>query len=220
MAWRNPIQGHPINISTKLFENRPDTFGEEDFLNFHYSYIRQKSPAPWRPCFSTNQHFLKESNKGSPKEHFSKLFENRPDTFGFLSFLKFLLLFLLVAKIEGILERTLRGCFLWIFNQIGQVVREKKWFKETRGPWWLWIAHLNYTMYCNAKHIKTIILNATSTVLTIFSFIWLSDLYFFYLIWPIFQHGQDIIKTTFWRFNLLKVKMRPPEFEQYFPLLT
>ena len=35
------------------------------------------------------------------------------------------------------------------------------------------------TMYCNVKYIKTIILNATSTVLTRFFFIWPSDLYFF-----------------------------------------
>ena len=38
----------------------------------------------------------------------------------------------------------------------------------TRGQWWPWIAHLNYKMYCNAKHIKTIILNATSSVNKIF----------------------------------------------------
>ena len=62
-----------MNISTKLFENRLNTFEEEDFLSFHYSYIRQNSPAPWRPCFLPNQHFLKESNKGSPKEHFYKI---------------------------------------------------------------------------------------------------------------------------------------------------
>ena len=62
-----------MSISTKLFENRLNTFGEEDFLSFHYSYIRQNSPAPWQPCFSTNQHFLKESNKGAPKEHFYKI---------------------------------------------------------------------------------------------------------------------------------------------------
>ena len=44
-----------------------------------------------------------------------------------------------------------------------------KSYRESQTRW-PWIAHLNYTMYCNAKHIKTIILNATSTVLTIFSF--------------------------------------------------
>ena len=29
-------RGHPRNISTKKIENRPDTFGGEDFLSFHY----------------------------------------------------------------------------------------------------------------------------------------------------------------------------------------
>jgi len=46
MASRNLIEGHPRNISTKLFENRPDTFGGEDFLSFDYSHIRQNSPTP------------------------------------------------------------------------------------------------------------------------------------------------------------------------------
>ena len=34
LAGRNLIEGHPRNISTKLFENRPDTFGGEDFFEF------------------------------------------------------------------------------------------------------------------------------------------------------------------------------------------
>ena len=63
MAWRNLIEGHPRNISTKLFENQPDTFGVEDFLSFHLSHIRQSTSAPWRQCFLTNQHGLKESDK-------------------------------------------------------------------------------------------------------------------------------------------------------------
>ena len=84
---------------TKLFENRLNTFGGEYFLSFHYSYKIQNSPAPWRPCFSTNQHVLKGSNKGSPKEHFyTKLFENRPDTFGEEDFLSFHYFFLLDQK--------------------------------------------------------------------------------------------------------------------------
>ena len=57
-----------------------------------------------RPCFSTNQHFLKESNKGSTKEHFYKLFENRPDTFGEEDFLSFNNFFLLVAMETRILD--------------------------------------------------------------------------------------------------------------------
>ena len=68
-----PPDGHPRNISTKLFENQPDTFGGEDSLSFHYSHIRQNSPTLWRPCFSTNQHGLKESDRGSLKEHFYKI---------------------------------------------------------------------------------------------------------------------------------------------------
>ena len=39
MAWRNLIVDHLRNISTKLFENRPDTFWGEDFLSVHYSHI-------------------------------------------------------------------------------------------------------------------------------------------------------------------------------------
>ena len=81
-------------------------------------------------------------------------------------------------------NNTLYRWLLWSFIEMWQRGCEMKAGQEwngnfkTRGPWWPWIAHLNYTMYCNAKHIKTIILNATSTVLTILSFIWPSDLYF------------------------------------------
>ena len=84
-----------MNISTKLFENRLNAFGEEDFLSFHYSYIRQNGSTPWRRCFSTNQHFLKESNK---------LFENWPDTFGEKDFLRFHYFFLLVPMETTIMD--------------------------------------------------------------------------------------------------------------------
>ena len=82
-----------MNISTKLFENRLNTFRKVDFLSFHYSYIRQNSPAPWRPCFSTNQHLLKESNKGSPKEHFYKIIWKSAWHFWRRRFFKFSLFF-------------------------------------------------------------------------------------------------------------------------------
>ena len=62
-TW-NLREGHPRNITTKLFENQPDTFGEEDCLNFN------NSPALWWPCFLTNQHGLKEPDSGSLKKHF------------------------------------------------------------------------------------------------------------------------------------------------------
>ena len=45
------IEGLRRNISTQLFENRPDTFGGKYFLSSHYSHIRPKSPALCRPCF-------------------------------------------------------------------------------------------------------------------------------------------------------------------------
>ena len=93
-----------MNISTKLFENRLNTFGEEDFLSFHYGYIRQNSPAPWRPCFSPNQHFLKELINGHPRNISTKLFENRPDTFGEEDFLSFHYFFLLVGMETRIMD--------------------------------------------------------------------------------------------------------------------
>ena len=43
-----------------------DTFVEEDFKIFHYNHIRQNSPILWWPCLLTNQHGLKESDRGSP----------------------------------------------------------------------------------------------------------------------------------------------------------
>ena len=107
MAWRNLIEGHPRNIPTKLFENQPDTFGEEDFSSFHFSHIRQKSPTPWWPCFLTNQYDLKES------EVFFRLvaMETR---------------ILQGSQIfEGILVRTLRGGFLWSFITIDTLFTEK-----------------------------------------------------------------------------------------------
>ena len=51
MARRNLIEGHPRIISTKLFENQPNTFGGEDFLSFHSGYIRQNSLAPLAAMF-------------------------------------------------------------------------------------------------------------------------------------------------------------------------
>ena len=51
----------------------PGTFGGKDCSSFHYSQIRQNSPAPWWPCFLTNQHSLKEPDRGSCKEHFYKI---------------------------------------------------------------------------------------------------------------------------------------------------
>ena len=64
--------GHLRNISTKLFENRSDAFGGEDFLSFHYSHIRQNSHAPLAAMFFDQSTWLEESDRGSSKEHFYK----------------------------------------------------------------------------------------------------------------------------------------------------
>ena len=43
--WRPSFSTNPHFF----FENRPNTFGGEDFLNCHYlSHIRQNNPALWR----------------------------------------------------------------------------------------------------------------------------------------------------------------------------
>ena len=73
MAWRNLIEGHQMNISTKLFENRLNTFGEEDFLSFLFCHKGQIAPSSGGHVLLTNQHGLKESDRGSPNEHFYKI---------------------------------------------------------------------------------------------------------------------------------------------------
>ena len=69
------VDGHPRNISTKLFRNWPDTFVEEDYLKFYNKvFIRQNS---------TIQRGLKESFRWYNQMNISAiLFKNRQDTFG------------------------------------------------------------------------------------------------------------------------------------------
>ena len=128
MALRNLIVGHLRNISTKLFENQPDTFVGEDFFSFPYSHIRQNSPAPWMPCFLANQHGLKESDKRVIQETFlQKLIENLPTSnFKVFCFVAMETRILHGSqKFEGILVRSLRGCFLWSFIPNDQLVTEE-----------------------------------------------------------------------------------------------
>ena len=51
----------------------PVVSDEKIFLSFLYRYIGKISPAPWRPCFLTNPHGLKNLGTESPKEHFCKI---------------------------------------------------------------------------------------------------------------------------------------------------
>ena len=134
MAWRNLIEGHPRNISTKLFENRLDTFGWEDFLSFQESHIRQNSPAPpggyvFRPINMAWRNLI----EGHPRNISTKLFENLPTSLGeeeFWSFFHFVAMETRILhgsqKFEGNLVRSLKGCFLWSFIPIDQLVTEEK----------------------------------------------------------------------------------------------
>ena len=108
MAWRN--------LSAKLFENRPDTFGVKDFQSFHYSHIRRNSPAPWWPCFSINHHGSKESDRGSSKEQFYKIIWKFANQFG-RRILKFCFF-----KEFWWGHWVSRGCFLWSFIPIDPLV--------------------------------------------------------------------------------------------------
>ena len=89
MAIRNLIEGQPMNISTKWFKNRLDTFGKEYFLSFHYGHLRQNSPALSRPCFLTNHHGLKESDRGHQRNISTKLFSRFSNYFVEEDFLSF-----------------------------------------------------------------------------------------------------------------------------------
>ena len=79
IAGRSLKEGHPRNISTKLFKNLPHYLGE-DFFSFHYSYIRiHKQPDLWGAMFFYKSTWLERIYRVSPKKHFYKLFKNQPD---------------------------------------------------------------------------------------------------------------------------------------------
>ena len=59
-----------MNILTTLFENQQDNFDGED-LSFPNCQISQNG-LPWRPCFTTNQHGLNQSDRCS-KETFRQM---------------------------------------------------------------------------------------------------------------------------------------------------
>ena len=77
MAWTNWVEVHPRNMFTTLFDNQSDSFGREFLFKFSLKSYEGKQPhPPWRPYFSANPHGLKESDRGSTKEHFYKLIES------------------------------------------------------------------------------------------------------------------------------------------------
>ena len=44
------------------------------FKSFLYRYVKKIIPVPWRLCVFTNYDGLENLDRGSPKEHFAKLF--------------------------------------------------------------------------------------------------------------------------------------------------
>ena len=89
MVWTIFVRDHQRNISAKLFWNRSSGFWPEDFKSFLCSYIGKISPAPWRPCFSTNPNGLNNLGRGSPKENFCKIISKSVQWFLTRRFLKF-----------------------------------------------------------------------------------------------------------------------------------
>ena len=141
MAWRKLIVGHLRNISTKLFENRPDIFVEEDFLSFYYSHIRQNSPAPLVAMFFDQSTWLEgiwlRVIQGTFLQHYLKIcqpvWEKKNFDFFFFHFVAMETRILHGSqKIEGNLVRSLRGCFLWSFIPIDPLVTEEKKLTHNR----------------------------------------------------------------------------------------
>ena len=120
MAWRILIVCHLRNISTKLFENRYDSFGGEDLLSFHYSKIRQNSPVPGDHVFVRSINMAWRNLIEDHQRNISRFvtMETR-----ILHGSK---------QNEGILVKWLRGCFLWSFLQIDPLVTEEKMMTDTR----------------------------------------------------------------------------------------
>ena len=61
---------------------------------------------------------------------------------------------------------------------------------------WDFQQNMNYTMYCNTKHIKTIILNATSTVLTRLKIPSFCLVIYIFFIWYDPYSNMDQISST------------------------
>ena len=89
---------------------------------FKFSIYRNKvknSPVPWRPCFFTNQHGVKEFDIWSPKKHSCEIILKSGQLFILRRFLKFFLSVAMATRVlhgnsflEGIWKRTTQGTFL------------------------------------------------------------------------------------------------------------
>ena len=144
-AWTILVEGHQRNIPAKLYRNLSISFWQEDFLSFLYRYIGKIRPAPWQPCFSTNQDYLNNLGRGSPRKHFCQVIMKSVQWFLTRKIFK-----VFYIDISGKTSPALwRPCFLTnrdsldnlsrglqkkhschvIFKKIGPVVSDKKIFK-------------------------------------------------------------------------------------------
>ena len=62
-------KGHLRNIPVKLFQNLTCSFGEDDFLRISSCPYSARSPYSPEPCLCTDQNFMSNFWKGSPKEN-------------------------------------------------------------------------------------------------------------------------------------------------------
>ena len=89
ISSRNLREVHQMNIHAKFQWNPISGLGEEDFLKLHYVSYSENKPRPWRPCFSSDQNFFKESERTPPKEHSCKRTMKSNKWFQRRRFLKF-----------------------------------------------------------------------------------------------------------------------------------
>ena len=78
------VEGHQGNIFAKLrvtkgtflpcyIEIGPVVSDNKIFKVYYIDIIGKISPAPLRPCFSTNHDGLNNNGRGSPREHFCQV---------------------------------------------------------------------------------------------------------------------------------------------------
>ena len=101
------VEDHQRNISAKLYGNRSNGFGQEDFYIFLYRYIGKISPAPWRPFFWRIQMARTILVEDHQRNISATLYGNRSSDFGQEYF--YIFLYRYIGKIS---PAPWRPCFL------------------------------------------------------------------------------------------------------------
>ena len=73
IIWTTLVEVHPWNICAKLFKNQTSDFWQEDIWSLLYNHIGKMGPAPWQPCFLTDQNNFNNHSIRSPKEHLCQI---------------------------------------------------------------------------------------------------------------------------------------------------